>query len=62
MKMQWSWNLETYKNVTNVIYKNAVQNFIIKRLLLFSLSKRLRIKVLRVLQKLEYKFLTKNYS
>ena len=38
-----------YKNTTNAMYKNAVQMLVIKRLLLLFSSKRLRLKVLRVL-------------
>ena len=52
---------EMYKNATNAIYKNVVQIFVIKRLLLLLLSKRLRLEVLRILRKLEYKLLRKDY-
>ena len=51
-----------YENAINAMYKKAMQSFVIKRILLLSSSKRLKLEVLRVLQKLEYKFLRKNYS
>ena len=48
-----------YDNATDAIYKNAVWSFVIERLLLLRSSKRLRLEVLCILQKLEYKFLRK---
>ena len=50
-----------YKNATNTIYKNDVQIFVIKYLLSLPSSKRLRLEVLYVLRKIEYKLSRKNY-
>ena len=44
-----------------VILINTIQNFIIKCLLSLSSTNRLRLEVLRVLQKLEYKLSRKDY-
>ena len=52
---------EMYKNATNAMYKNAVRILVIERLLSLPSSKRLRIEVLRVLRKLEYKLSRKDY-
>ena len=50
---QRSWSLETYKNATDAMYKNAIQSLVIERSLSLFSSKRLRLEVLRVVNYLQ---------
>ena len=53
--------MQCFENATDAMYKNAVQCLVIERSLLFLSSKCLRLEVLYVLQKFEYKLSRKDY-